>query len=182
MANYNVNDKNTREYQENLYQGSRHNLLVVLIFTVVNLVMLLTGSGNYWLFSASIPYYLTAFGMMFDGYMNTLEPVIGTFTITALVIAVIILAVYLVCWIMSKKRSGWLIVALVLFAVDTLGMLAMMLISGSGIAEWIMDIVFHAWVLISLSRGLIAASKLKNMPETAEMPIPPQYTGPDLDA
>ena len=176
MANYNVNDKNTREYQENLYRGSRYNLLVVLIFTVINLVMLLVGSGSYFLFSASIPYYLTVFGYMFDNYT------VGTFTLTALVIAAAILTVYLVCWILSKKRSGWIIVALVLFAVDTLAMLGMMFLSGTGIAAWIMDIVFHAWVIISLSRGLVAASKLKTMPETTEMPIPPQYTGPDLDA
>ena len=87
MANYNVNDKNTREYQENLYRGSRYNLLVVLIFTVINLVMLLVGSGSYFLFSASIPYYLTVFGYMFDNYT------VGTFTLTALVIAAAILTV-----------------------------------------------------------------------------------------
>ncbi len=175
MANYNVNDKNTREYQENLYQGSRHNLLAVLFFTVINMVMLLTRSGNYFLFSAAIPYYLAFWGYVFDGY------IISTYTVTALVPATIVLVVYLLCWLMSQKRSGWLIVALVLFAVDTLGMLSMMLLSSSGIAVWIMDIVFHAWVLISLSRGLMAASKLKKMPETVEMPIPPRYTGPDLD-
>lgn len=181
MANYNVKDKNTRGYQENLYQSSRYNLVVVLIFTAVNLFSLVTGGNSYWLFSASIPYYLTAFGMLFDAIPGSLETTIGTYTITALVIAVAILAVYLICWIFSKKRVGFLIAALVLFAVDTLGMLGMMFIFGTGIADWLMDILFHAWVIISLSRGLAAHNKLKNMPETMETAEPPVYTGPDLD-
>lgn len=183
QTNTNTIDKNSREYQENLYKGSRHNLLLVLIFTVVNLLSLVAGGSSYWLFSASIPYYLTAFGMGFDAAVeNSLMPVVGTFTVTALVISAVILAVYLVCWILSKKHVGLLVTALVMFALDTLAMLGLIFLLQLSIAENLLDIVFHVWVIISLARGLAAHGKLKNMPETVQMPAPPQYTGPDLDA
>jgi hypothetical protein len=182
MANYNVNDKSSREYQENLYKGSRYNLLLVLIFTVINLFSLVTGGNSYWLFSASIPYYLTGFGMLFDAevaYSQTL--VVGTFATTALVISAVILAVYLICWIFSKKHVGFLITALVLFALDTLALLGLIVLLQMNIAENILDIVFHAWVIISLARGLAAHARLKKLPETVEVPQPPVYNGPELD-
>jgi hypothetical protein len=181
MASYNVNDKNSREYQENLYNGSRYNLLAVLIFTAVNLLILVTGGDSYWLFSASVPYFLTMFGMIFDTPVYVQEFVVGTFTITALVISAVILAAYLVCWIFSKKHVGFLIAALVMFAVDTLAFLGMIFLLQFNIAENLLDIVFHAWVIISLSRGLAAYMKMKQMPEPVEEPQPPAYTGPELD-
>lgn len=181
MANYNVNDKNSREYQENLYNGSRYNLLAVLIFTAVNLLILVTGGDSYWLFSASVPYFMTMFGMIFDTPVYAQEFVVGTFTITALVISAAILAAYLVCWIFSKKHVGFLIAALVMFAVDTLAFLGMIFLLQFNIAENLLDIVFHAWVIISLSRGLAAYMKMKQMPEPVEEPQPPVYTGPELD-
>lgn len=183
MANYNVTDKNSRGYQENLYKGSRNNLLVVLIFTSINLISLVTGGNSYWLFSASVPYYMTAFGMGFDaGVQGSAEPMVGTFTITALVISVVILVAYLLCWIFAKKHHGWLIAAMVMFALDTLAMLALIVLLQINIADIILDIVFHGWVLFSLVRGVIAFNKLKNMPEdVVEVPAAPQYTGPELD-
>ena len=103
-------DKNSREYLENKMKSARHSLLLVLIFTVVNLVLLLADGNTYFLFSASVPYYLTAFGMGMDAEMG-----ISVFTTTALVISAVILAAYLLCWIFSKRRVGWYVVALVLF-------------------------------------------------------------------
>lgn len=172
MQNNTAIDKNSREYQENLYKGSRSNLLLVLIFTVVNLVMLLTDSGSYWLFSAAIPYYLTLFGYVFDG------GIVDTYTTTALVISAVILVVYLASWLLSKKRSGWLTVAAVLFVLDTVCMLGLMVYLELGIGDMLMDLIFHGWVVFSLVRGCMAAKKLKEMPEEPEIIV---STGPELD-
>ena len=51
----NVVDKTSPEYLVKQVAGSRSSLLMVLIFTVVNLAMLLLDSGSYFLFSASVP-------------------------------------------------------------------------------------------------------------------------------
>ena len=53
----------------------------------------------------------------------------------------------------------WMITALVFFSLDTLAMLSM----GIG-ADSIIDIVFHVWVIVSLSMGISACSKLKKLP------------------
>ena len=39
-------DKTSAAYQKNLIRTARYNLLVVLVFTALNLVMLLAGSGR----------------------------------------------------------------------------------------------------------------------------------------
>ena len=175
MTNYNPTvDKQSPLYQENLIKTARYNLLVVIIFTTLNLVMLLTGGNRYFLFSTTIPYYLTFFGYMFDHYA------ISTYTLTGLMMAAVFLAAYVVCWFLCKKHIGWYITALVLISVDTLVMAVLILWSGN-LREWITEIVFHVWVIISLSRGIAAANRLKQFVPAPEPPQYTLYTDPESD-
>ena len=156
-----------REMQEQRYKTSRANLLLIIILTVVNVVMLLVGSETMLLFSISVPYYAVVFGYVME---NT------TMLTTGCVIAAIMLVVYLLCWIFSKKRTGWMIAALVLFIIDTVVMGLMYL--GLGEASGIMDVLIHAWVLYYLIVGVISASKLKKMPRE-ETVAAAEVTGED---
>lgn len=142
-----------REMLEQKYKSARMNLLLTIILTVVNVVMLLTGSENMLLFSISVPFYAVVFGYVMEG---------TTMLVTGIVIAAVMLTVYLLCWVFSKKHAGWLIAALVLFIIDTVVMGLMYL--GLGEASGIMDILIHAWVLYYLIYGVSSASKLKKMP------------------
>lgn len=56
QKNVNPVDKNSPEYLLKQIAGGRYSLLLILIFTVVNLVLLLVDSDRYFLFSASVPY------------------------------------------------------------------------------------------------------------------------------
>lgn len=47
--------KVTRAYLENKMRGGRYSLMLVLIFTVVNVAFLLLDFNSYFLFSASLP-------------------------------------------------------------------------------------------------------------------------------
>lgn len=77
-----------------------------------------------------------------------------------MIVAAVICVLYLLCWLFSKKgRVAWLIVALVLFALDTI----LMLLGGVGL-DSIIDVIFHGWVIISLSMGVSAHFKLKKLP------------------
>lgn len=163
----------------NKYMGARHNLLLVVIFTLINIVLLLTQSNRYFLFSATIPYFLADLGMALCGkypaeyYVGMEDMVIlnNSFLAVMLVIAAVILLLYLLSWILSKKpRVGWMIFALVFFALDTLAMLWLMGIS----ADMIIDILFHIWVLVSLTSGIVSYFKLKKLPaeELPEEPLP----------
>ncbi len=152
------------------YNGARSNILLVIAFTLVNSVLLVAGSDSYFLFSAAIPYYLTLFGFLYTGRMpddyyvgwDDFSPVADSFLIVTVVAAVVIVALYALMWFLSKKHGyGWLVAALLLFVADTF---AMFYFTGFSV-DMIMDFVFHAWVLVSLTSGIIAAINLKKLPE-----------------
>jgi hypothetical protein len=169
----NAIDKNSPEYLHKQLAGGRNNLLLVIVFTVVNLAMLLLDSGTYFLFSASVPYYMTAFGMGMD--MGMAEAGIGTFTLIALGISAVVLVFYLLCWLLSKKRPGWLVVAFVAFILDTLALLGLSVMLEM-LTDNIMDLAFHVWVVVSLMQGIIANGKLKKLPaEEPQEPIGPEF-------
>ena len=175
------NDKETtnlteRQILENKYLSSCGNILLVLIFSLINVVLLVINSNTYFLFSAYVPYFIADLGMTLCGLypaeyytdLAGLELLPKESFAVFIVIVAIILALYLVCWLLAKKqKSGWMIVALVLFIVDTL---VMLLLAGFSM-DAILDYLFHGWVLISLISGLAAAAKLKKLPEEEELAV-----------
>ena len=165
-----------REVLASRYQGARHNLLLVVIFSLVNIFLLVTNSNTYFLFSATIPYFLVDMGMLLCGkypeeyYLEFggIDPVSDTFFIVMLVAAAVIILLYLLSWIFSKKpRVGWMIFALVFFVLDTVGMLCLTGIT----SDMIVDVVFHGWVIISLIGGVAAYFKAKKLPEEEDVPV-----------
>lgn len=175
QKNINPVDKNSPEYLAKQVAGGRYSLLLILIFTVVNLILLLVDANRYFLFSASVPYYFTAFGMGMD---SVISDGIGTYTITALVISVLILGVYLVCWLLSKKQVGWLTAALVLFSIDTVGLLFFSFIIMESPLSNLLDILLHAWAIYELAYAIRCAGKLKKL---SAQPQTPYYNpGPKI--
>lgn len=172
VVNKQTVDKNSREYLTQKRNSGRSTLLTILIFTVINIVMLVVQADYYFLFSASVPYYLTLFGMIFDKF------VVGTYTTSALVIAAVILGLFLLCWIFSKKRRGWLIAGLVLFIVDTLALLGFSM-ALEMLTDNILDFVFHGWAMVELVAAWKADRKLAELPP--EMPEGYVGTTPELD-
>lgn len=160
-----------RQSLEGKYASARSNLLLVVAFTVINIILLVTQSDTYFLFSAFTPYFVAGLGMILCGkypsdfYVDDFAgmDIFGDSVFAGfLIVAGIITLMYLLCWIFSKKnRVGWLIFALVFFALDTLGMLLL----GGLALESIVDIIFHGWVLFSLGNGIYVHSKLKKLPE-----------------
>ena len=155
---------------ESKYKTARYNLLLAVAFTVINVILALTATDYYLLFSAFVPYFMVYMGMVLCGKfppdfyevleLELVEAWDSSFLVIMIVLAVIILAMYVLCFVMSGKyRSGWFIVSLVLFAIDTILLLILNGISGS-----IIDILFHAWVIYYLIVGISAVKKLKALP------------------
>jgi hypothetical protein len=175
-----VQSVSQRQKLEGRYASSRHNILLVLLFTAINVFLLLTNSNTYFLFSAYIPYAIVDLGMFlcgkypeeFYGDLSQYE-FLGTGVLAIFVaVAAVICVLYLLCWLLSKKkRVAWMIIALVLFVLDTV-----LMFLGGVSADSIIDVVFHGWVILSLSLGIAAHFKLKKLPEEetvpAEEPIP----------
>ena len=163
-----------RQLLENKYSSACGNILLVVVLTVINIVLLVTNSNTYFLFSAYIPFALVDIGMYLCGMYPSevyaeeftgVEFLPQSFLTITLCIAAVILILYVISWVFSKKQKrGWMIFALVFFSIDTLAMVGL-----NGIVmEAIIDYVIHAWVIVSLVNGLVSCSKLKNLPEEPE--------------
>ena len=177
----------SRKAYEQKYITSRLNLLLVVIFTAINLLLLIANADTYFLFSAFIPYYITAIGMLMCGrfpaeyYGAEFEKMVffdNSLFIILLIVSIVITLLYLLAWFMSnKKRVGWLIFALVFFGLDTVGMLLM-----SGLAiDSLFDILFHAWVIGYLIVGISAHYKLKALPPEEETTLAPENISSEIE-
>ena len=132
----------------------------------------------YFLFSASIPYLLVDIGMLFCGlypkefYTGEFEGMLfadKSLFWVLLVIAIIMVGVYFLCWFLSRKDNVKpLIVALVFFSVDTL-----ILLLNGGITA-IADLIFHVWAIVIFVMGIKAHKKLKTLAE--DEPIEAEFT------
>lgn len=143
------------------YATARANLLLMIIATLINVVLLFTGSDSMLLFSATIPY----FSVLFGTFSEVTAIATGCYILAATTVAV-----YFICWLMSKKHHGWLIVSLVMFVIDCalLGYLYITARDASGI----LDALFHVWILYYLITGIISGAALKKLP--AEEPTAPE--------
>ncbi len=159
-------DKTTPEYQLQQIAGARSTLLLALVLTLVNIVMILVNSNTMFLFSIFVPYVGVVFGRTYDAGL------FGTNTITALVIAAVIVGVFFVCWLLSKKNHRLLTLAAILFALDTAALLFFMFTISNDPAGQIMDIVLHAVVLVQLIQGVIASGKLKKLAQENDEAAP----------
>lgn len=158
------------------FNAARTNLILVVAFSIFNILALATNSGYYFLFSLSIPYLLTDIGMFFTGmypddvYTGEFEgmiPADKSLFWGMLIVSILILGIYTLLFFLSKKNDRMLKVALVLFCVDT----AVMLLNYGFSA--IIDLAIHVWVIVILAMGVKASKKLKELPDE---PIEAEFT------
>lgn len=159
----------TRQLLENRFRSGRQTLLIVILFTVINIGLAFFGGDVYFLFSATIPYVFVLNALYLCGKMpddwydgpkdQYVFEDISTL-IVAVVIAVVVIGLFLLCYLMSKKHVGWLIASAVLFAVDFIAMFFLLEIG----SDTFIDIAFHAIVLGYLIMGIVSAYKLRNLP------------------
>lgn len=159
-------DKNSIAFMQGQIQAARGTLLGMIILTVVNAVLLLTESDYYMLYSISMTYVLMVFGQVMDG------AVFGTYTVTALVISAGIVAVFLACWILSKKKHIWLTVALVLTIVDCVLMLVFTFAVMENPAENLVQIFVTLFLVYLLFRGVWNAKRLRTAQAEAQSASP----------
>ena len=101
------------------YKAARGNLLAMLVLTAVNTLLALTGSDRYYLFTDFAAYIWAVFARGFYDFTGEAK-----WLVLGAAGAVLVMAVYFLCWLLSKKRRGWLTAALVLFSVDTAALVA----------------------------------------------------------
>lgn len=122
------------------YDHSRSNLLIAILFTILNIALIFLETDTMFLFSATIPYYFALAGWYFE-------------SIIELVIGIVMIAVLLVFWIISKKHRIGLILSFIYFIIDTIFML--WLYDFQFDASMIIDLLFHVWIMFYLVSGIM---------------------------
>ena len=142
---------------EAMYKNARVSLLMVAAFSFINIITICF-ADSYFLFSSYVTQLLSYFGAYF--YVETGEIL---FYIVFAVLALVSVLPYLVCWIFSKKYHAPMIIALVLFSLDT----AFMLFNTIGYfdASMILDVVLHVYVIYSLATGVKFGKQRKALAE-----------------
>ena len=149
-ARSNLPQKGTPEYTIRRFEIARINLMTAILMTVINIVLDLTGSDSYFLFSISFPYY------EFDKE-----------AIPMMVVCTAILGFYVLAWLLSKKKPGWMIAALVAFALDCvyLVVFSFFVVQNFSYAasyrDFILEYAFHIWVLVYLIIGVCSCKKYR---------------------
>ena len=142
-----------------------------MIITTINVIAILLNAIFYFLFSATVLYYLPAVGMALDDALMAYP----TWTILAYGGTLLCLPFYLLCWMLCEVRPGCIIAALAVFSVASLVLLGMVCLA-SAFLDSILDLVFHAWVLYYLISAVRSYRKLKGLlvqsQETASVPEP----------
>ena len=141
------------------YKIARMNIMVFIIFTIVNMFMLF--ADRYFLFSI---YSSTSF---FVAGVVWKEVYGNSFLALGFAIGLLILAVFFVFWLLSKKHRWAIIVLLVLFSLDSV-LLIVDCISAmkEGAFSLLLDILFHALMMYYLILGVKSSGELqKHFPQ-----------------
>ena len=126
------------------YNNSRQSILLLFIFSVIN-IFSISMLGTYFLFSAYLPQVLIS--------LAYLDP---SLTPVMVILSILYILPYLLCYIFSKKKAGWMVAALALFSVDSLVFLIdFFAYLAVGDLSFIIDLIFRIYVLVSLIIGVV---------------------------
>lgn len=131
------------------YKNARISLLTIVILSAVNLFSIVF-SDSYFLFSAYLPQIL-----IYSGYDLYSQSGMQEYLIVAMVFAAIVIIPYLLAFIFSKKRVGWLVAALVMFSLDSILFLwDFIYLISAGYFDGILDLIIRIWAIGSLILGV----------------------------
>ena len=189
--NYASKPTKTKEMYQRDLNMSRMNLLLSVIFTVVNLVMVMCSVTTSFFFSASIPYYPSLFFAIncgifdtsyyeafYETYENGLYADTWQQEITFLdpsifwavfAISILMIVGLLLLWFFSKKYKVCSMITLAFYIVDTLFLLGFSFFLGSAGIELILQLLFHEWIVYYALLSVRAWKGMDTAPPAAEM-------------
>lgn len=134
-----------------IYDAARFAILGLVLITVLNVFLALLGTDSYYVSSVFAAFF---FSVVAEGALGV-------------ILAAVLVAPFVVAFFLSKKNRVWMIVALVLTALDLLFVLYIG-IALDMLVYRILDILAHIFVIVILVLGVINGKKLKQQEEAAE--------------
>ena len=129
------------------FKGARDKLLVLIVTTIISVALTVLN--------------------VFISYFSLFAPIFAIFLLenVGIIIAGCMILMYLLCYFLSKKYKVLMLVALILFIVDTLILLAFVLYTLEVQSKYVLiDIAFHAFILYYLINGVVAWDKMRKAP------------------
>lgn len=140
-----------------LIKAAKSTIIFVAVLTVFNTILITVNSNTIFAFSVYIPQFITfAFSEL------AIEEGTKSFFYIGVALSLFISLVYVAIWLGAKKKDSLIILALVLFSVDTAFLLYDAVIYRE--AYFIIDLLFHGWIIFELSMGVYSYFKLKKLP------------------
>jgi len=139
------------------FEKARNNLLVVIAYSVINLILTAFDAGVIFLFSTTLPQFVFVMGRNLAIDMGS-----NIFATMGLVIAIILIIPYFVFWLLAKRARVLILVALILISIDSLLLLYFII----GIEfQWtyLLELAFRVWILYYLINGVMAWAKIRNI-------------------
>ena len=132
----------------------RYNLIFLVLTSVINIFTISSGSSLVLPYSSSISNYAVVFGCTGDKSLH----------IVGLMIACAVLMLFLICYLLSKTKPQYLIIAFTLVIADTLALLAISLYENSiSNLFTILDVFIHILITVYLLKAIKAyAALMKN--------------------
>lgn len=148
------------------YKAGRNSILLIIVFTLFCTSFLLGKKDVEFLFSSSLPFYVSFFGKdsdVFDARFENIDFLATSesrMMFITWVVFVVVICLYFLAWLYSKKEGyGWLVFALVFYLFDTI-----VIVDNAGFTKWmLMDYLCHGLVLALLARGIYAGIELKKI-------------------
>ena len=185
----------TKEMYQRDLTTSRMNLLLSVIFTVINMAMIFFSLDTSFLFSAAIPHSLSLFFAiscgMFDasyyksvldvefpngweaefpnGWESAFQFADPSLFRTVFAISVGIVVGLFLLWYFSKKHRVCSMITLVYYILDGLFLLAFSFFIGAGGIDLIFQILFHAWIIYYAVLSVKAWKGMDTAPTMAEV-------------
>lgn len=181
----------TKEMYQRDLTTSRMNLLLSVIFTVINMAMIFFSLDTSFLFSAAIPHTLSLFlaitcGIFSDSYYDAYYKIYAdgkyadtwkneiafldpSLFYTVFIFSVMIVVGLFLLWYFSKKHRVCSMITLAYYIVDSLFLLAFSFYLGAGGIDLIFQILFHAWIVYYAVLSVKAWKGMETAPTMAEV-------------
>ena len=175
--------ENTLPSFERKYDSCRAILLLMALFTVANAVLAMLEVNRYLLFGPALPYYLLLCGLIWgnrysDAFYTDADGNKFSFDIAeadglyiaGVAVTAAFAIIFLILWILSKKRTVPMIVAASLYGADMI-FLAVWSYYVFDFSVSLRYVALHGVVLAALIVGSVLGFKMRKLKKTAEQII-----------
>lgn len=158
MNPFNTNDRKA-DLKIRVTRG-RYNLIFFVLMSVINIFLITSESEMLLPYSSSISNYSVALGIT-----ESLKSGSDTLRILGLIVACAVLLIFMVCYVLSKSKPLYLVIALAVISADTFALVIISGFNGTLLSAYtILDIVIHGLAIFYIVSAIKAAKELRSLP------------------